>query len=373
MKTIAYVLVAGALCTTASVSGANPYGSSWQERGQQGRYAVYPAPSQGERNRIQQFGGEELIEDERSDMAAKDGFKTNQDKLLLQRIRNELAKNPNIDDRQLSIFVTDQEVRLSGRVPTEEQLMTIEEIVLNIRGVKDLDNRLQPEMQRGLSPFERERGSMREQERRQRPGEGLLSLAATRDKEAQSSIHLQASNNPTDQKLLEKIQKSLNASGDARAFNKVELQIKNQEVTLRGTVDNEQARKLLKRKIEGIQGIKRVEDRLTIRNSRGDELSLLEEMEGAQTERMGTTSPDDIALKTDIENELKGGFFTKGFPQIQVKVQNGRVTLSGSVENDNEAKELRQRVEKIKGVKSIDDQVTIKNAMRGKNGLPATR
>lgn len=71
----------------------------------------------------------------------------------------------------------------------------------------------------------------------------------------------------------------------------------------------------------------------------------------------GTVSDQEISKK--IHETLSSGWFSKRFQYVSYQVNNGNVTLRGtvdSVENKNKAEES---VRKIDGVKQVDNQITV--------------
>lgn len=61
---------------------------------------------------------------------------------------------------------------------------------------------------------------------------------------------------------------------------------------------------------------------------------------------------DQVLLKLAGDSEVKGG-------GIDVQVNNGVVTLKGRVETEHIKQKADKLVKKVKGVKSVDDQLSV--------------
>lgn len=68
----------------------------------------------------------------------------------------------------------------------------------------------------------------------------------------------------------------------------------------------------------------------------------------------------DKDLTKKIHEEIKAGWFSEGFEQVKVRVDEGRVTLFGSVKKAHDKNYLEERVKEIKGVKGVYNQLEVK-------------
>ena len=68
----------------------------------------------------------------------------------------------------------------------------------------------------------------------------------------------------------------------------------------------------------------------------------------------------DGDLSQAINDTLAGNMFTRAYKQIHAQINNGVVTLTGFVENEDQHKEVLDRIQKV-GVRHIDDRITINN------------
>lgn len=278
--------------------------------------------------------------------SAKDGYKTPDDLMLLRKIRQAISRNTDIHPQLVSLFVYDQDVKLNGQVGTADESKKIEDIIVKIEGVKGVENNLDfPQNTKSNSRFSANTsGNNPDQQNpnQQNPSSPGWFGSNTADKNAANN----------DQVLLEQVQYTIERDPDAKKFNNVEFVVKDRVIILKGSVDTEKAHQLLKNKLQQVQGIKDVQDQITVRND-SPELSYNDQP--AANVKVG-----DSALKAHIEDKLKGGFFSKNYTQVEISVKDGTVTLKGSVENNEDIKELMDRIQGIEGVKTIDNQVVVR-------------
>ena len=78
------------------------------------------------------------------------------------------------------------------------------------------------------------------------------------------------------------------------------------------------------------------------------------------------SNSDEIRTDQDISNDIRdsigSGWFSKGYEHVSFDVNNGIVTLSGSVESLENKKNVEEKVSKIDGVKQVRSQITISKA-----------
>jgi osmotically-inducible protein OsmY len=72
----------------------------------------------------------------------------------------------------------------------------------------------------------------------------------------------------------------------------------------------------------------------------------------------------DADLEKQIQDKLRSGWFAKGYEQVTVSVENGDVTLEGTVKSWEDKEKVEKEVRHIEGVKSLDSQLTVRE---GKN------
>lgn len=73
-----------------------------------------------------------------------------------------------------------------------------------------------------------------------------------------------------------------------------------------------------------------------------------------------TTYISDEDIASNIKEALKSSLFSKGYPDVTYTVYNGVVTLNGTVDSNENRKKLEEKVKYVDGVKSVNDQTTVK-------------
>ncbi len=67
----------------------------------------------------------------------------------------------------------------------------------------------------------------------------------------------------------------------------------------------------------------------------------------------------DQEIKRKIQEKLDSGWFSKGFQNVSFDVNNGNVTLRGSVDTLENKKKVEDSVRNIDGVRQVNNQITI--------------
>lgn len=68
--------------------------------------------------------------------------------------------------------------------------------------------------------------------------------------------------------------------------------------------------------------------------------------------------PDKL-IQHKIEEALKNNYLKKNYSFVNARVYNGNVTLSGSVESEQDRQDVENRIKDIEGVRDINDQLKI--------------
>lgn len=71
--------------------------------------------------------------------------------------------------------------------------------------------------------------------------------------------------------------------------------------------------------------------------------------------------PSDHELTKKIQDSLRGTAFSKGYKSVNVQVTNGVVSLTGNVDTEQERQDVKSKVQGINGVRSINDQLDVRN------------
>lgn len=73
----------------------------------------------------------------------------------------------------------------------------------------------------------------------------------------------------------------------------------------------------------------------------------------------GNKEVSDQELNKKIQEKLSSGWFSKGFQNVSFDINNGNVTLRGSVDTLENKNKVEDSVRKIEGVKYVTNQITI--------------
>jgi len=76
-------------------------------------------------------------------------------------------------------------------------------------------------------------------------------------------------------------------------------------------------------------------------------------------------SDQDLANK--IRDKIGSGWFSKGFDQVRVQVNNGNVTLQGSVKTWDDKEKVEKEVRNMDGVRSLNSQLNVQDPNSKKN------
>jgi osmotically-inducible protein OsmY len=76
----------------------------------------------------------------------------------------------------------------------------------------------------------------------------------------------------------------------------------------------------------------------------------------------GSSQKSDPELTKEIRDKISSGWFTKGFDQVNVRVNDGSVTLDGQVKTYADKEKVEKEVRNIDGVKNLNSQITVSDA-----------
>lgn len=274
-----------------------------------------------------------------------DQFSSQEDRQLLQRIRQAIQARRDINPN-VRILVIEKDIILSGQVASKDDAKAVEKAIGDVDGVNSVDNKL-------FYPGKNDSwfGSSNDADKKSGSWFGSSS-----DKNQNVNVNDSARFN--DQQLLGKIQNDLEQADESNAFRGAQIRVIQGRVLITGTIPSERVRQALLNRINNIDGVQNVDDKTVVSNVK-EELSLND-----STSTSTIVERDDSAIKRDILSELGGGFLSKGYENVRADVANGNVTLRGSVASDNDLKTIMDRLQKIKGVRSIDNQITVRTIQK---------
>lgn len=122
----------------------------------------------------------------------------------------------------------------------------------------------------------------------------------------------------------------------------VSATVEKRVVTLEGEVNSEQIRLATERVVRGVKDVRKVVNNVKV-------VSPI------------ITSSDDLVRKT-VESALG----LESLNYVKVSVKEGKVTLTGDVPNEKDMTKIMQIVNQASGVKSVDNQLVVKNPKKDK-------
>ncbi|MBA3957415.1 MAG: BON domain-containing protein [Parachlamydiaceae bacterium] len=176
----------------------------------------------------------------------------------------------------------------------------------------------------------------------------------------------------SDRDLLNRISDVMKGVDMRNRFRDVSVRVNDGVVTLSGWVNDVQDRVDLKTRIQGTVGVKNVLDQLQIRNSDTVRSQVSDAKDNATVKQWPSTlsNVSDDELLQKIRSNLRGGFFSKGYENVDVKVHAGNVTLTGVVNSESDRKAVLEKVSKMNGVKKVLDQINIRSTSTSKETKP---
>lgn len=75
-------------------------------------------------------------------------------------------------------------------------------------------------------------------------------------------------------------------------------------------------------------------------------------------------SAEDRQINAKIRNKISS-WFSKGYDAVIFRTANGIVVISGTVESNDASKDLEDKVKGVEGVRSVNNQASVKNAEGG--------
>ncbi len=166
----------------------------------------------------------------------------------------------------------------------------------------------------------------------------------------------------SDRLLQNKIEDALKNNYLKKNFTTVNTRVYNGNITLTGSVDSEQDRQDVEKRIRAIKGVGSINDQMQVGSS--TETSYNDsDNSTADANDSGTDgsamSASDQDLKKQADDTLKNNYVKKNYDTIVVTVSNGMVTISGMVDTDKDRQEIRDRLQKIKGIRNINDRLSV--------------
>ena len=152
-----------------------------------------------------------------------------------------------------------------------------------------------------------------------------------------------------------KAEATLLFNGNLDSFD-INTDVSNGNVVLTGKVDNSVEKKLAEELVSNIDGVKSVDNKLTVVAKADMDSDMSEDMEETYDE--GTSELTDAKIATVIKARLLMDTDISGF-DIDVDVENGNVTLTGDVDSDAERDLAIEIAKNASDVKDVEDNLRV--------------
>lgn len=289
-------------------------------------------------------GQQNLLQDR---MATNDSFATDEDRNLGRRIRDFLRGQQNI-----MIKINNGNVTLRGTVNSADDIDRIEMNVKKMPGVRSLNNQI----------------TLRDNRSSALSTPSLYISAGE-----QSSQTLQQPNDSfqteEDRILGRRIRDQLRNSDLAKHLNAIVIRINNGNVTLIGLVDTEDDRTNIEENVGTLPGVRTLTNQIKVRESQGSYLnsqrpniSVAETNTKMEGKVDSFQTDEDRALGAKIREFLRSGELSKRHDTlITIRINNGNVTLRGTIVTPEDKAKIESIIKKLQGVRSLDDQATVQD------------
>jgi osmotically-inducible protein OsmY len=166
----------------------------------------------------------------------------------------------------------------------------------------------------------------------------------------------------SDQELSRKIQETLSSGWFSQGFQHVSFDINNGNVNLMGSVDTIENKNKLEDTIKKIDGVKEVNNQITIVKESPDTYSgkQLQDSEKKYPRDFASNS-EDRQLNAKIRDKLNNGWFSNGNETLVIRTTKGVVIISGTVDKFEDIQKLDDQIKDIEGVRSVNKELTVKN------------
>lgn len=221
---------------------------------------------------------------------------------------------------QVNVSVNNGIVTLQGSVPTWDDKEKIEKEIRNIDGVRGLSFR--------------------------------LNVQDTNTKDSRQRSYAQ-NQNLSDQEIANKIRDKISSGWFSKGYDQVDVQVNNGMVILQGFVNSQDDRAKVEKEIRNIDGVKNINNQLAVQDTHTSN--------NERTVYSNTSSMTDQELTKKIQDKVGSGWFTTGYDQVNVRVNNGTVTLQGTVKTWVDKEKIEKEVRNIEGVKLLNSEIKVQD------------
>lgn len=166
----------------------------------------------------------------------------------------------------------------------------------------------------------------------------------------------------SDQEINRRIQDTLSSGWFSKGFQNVSFDVNNGNVNLRGSVDTLENKNKVEDSVRKIDGVRQVNNQITIVKENPDTYSdsQLQNSEKKYPQDFASNS-QDRQLNAKIRDKLSNGWFSKGYETLVIRTTNGVVIISGTVDKSEDIQKISDQIKDIDGVRSVNNQLTVKN------------
>jgi osmotically-inducible protein OsmY len=166
----------------------------------------------------------------------------------------------------------------------------------------------------------------------------------------------------SDFEIGKRIHEKLNSGWFSKGFNGVSFRVINGDVILRGNVDTIDDKNKVEDSIRKIDGVKRINNQIRIFKEVSDNYSdsQLQDSEKKYPQDSASSS-QDRQLNAKIRDKLGSGWFSNGYENLLIRTANGVVTVSGSVDKDEDIQKINAQIKDIEGVRSVNNDLNVRN------------
>jgi len=182
-----------------------------------------------------------------------------------------------------------------------------------------------------------------------------------------------------DRQLGQKIRDALRGGWFSQGYDGIILIIRDRNVTLRGSIENPSDKQKLEDKVRNVQGVRSVNSQLALKSretsdaysgsptynsnySNENSYNTRDAQDGSANDQFLTD--EDRRLGKKIRDDLKGGWFSRGYENVSFNIKNGNVILMGFVESASDRTKVEDKIRNISGVKSVMNQLSVRGSTR---------
>jgi osmotically-inducible protein OsmY len=165
-----------------------------------------------------------------------------------------------------------------------------------------------------------------------------------------------------DAALTAKVKASLIADGRVSA-TRVSVETASGVVTLKGEVPTEQEKQAAEQAARTVSGVKSVKNEVKVNPAAaGTGVPPVDELKNkaAETAREAAQGVRREAGSALLLANVKARLTAAGFGQVSVEINGDQATLTGEVKNDKERIAAETIVEKVEGIKRVNNQLKVK-------------